>query len=55
MSYVRSILLLKLTVDMNSHFREHTVFKNTKNRIAEKKAEEFDMIGGYFNAYTSRD
>lgn len=38
-----------------SHFLEHMAFKGTKNRSAEKIAEEFDMIGGYFNAYTSRE
>ena len=38
-----------------SHFLEHMAFKGTKNRTAEKIAEEFDMIGGYFNAYTSRE
>jgi len=30
-------------------------FKGTKTRSAEKIAEEFDMIGGYFNACTSRE
>ena len=38
-----------------SHFLEHMAFKGTKNRSAEKMAEEFDAIGGYFNAYTSRE
>ena len=38
-----------------SHFLEHMAFKGTKNRSSEKIAEEFDMIGGYFNAYTSRE
>ena len=38
-----------------SHFLEHMAFKGTKTRSAEKIAEEFDMIGGYFNAYTSRE
>ncbi len=38
-----------------SHFLEHMAFKGTKTRSAEKIAEEFDTIGGYFNAYTSRE
>ena len=38
-----------------SHFLEHMAFKGTKTRSAKKIAEEFDMIGGYFNAYTSRE
>jgi predicted Zn-dependent peptidase len=38
-----------------SHFLEHMAFKGTKNRTALQIAEEFDMIGGYFNAYTSRE
>ena len=38
-----------------SHFLEHMAFKGTKTRSALKIAEEFDDIGGYFNAYTSRE
>jgi predicted Zn-dependent peptidase len=38
-----------------SHFLEHMAFKGTNTRTAKKIAEEFDMIGGYFNAYTSRE
>lgn len=38
-----------------SHFLEHMAFKGTKTRNALKIAEEFDQIGGYFNAYTSRE
>lgn len=38
-----------------SHFLEHMAFKGTKRRTALQIAEEFDMIGGYFNAYTSRE
>jgi len=38
-----------------SHFLEHMAFKGTKTRSAEKIAEEFDTIGGHFNAYTSRE
>jgi predicted Zn-dependent peptidase len=35
-----------------SHFLEHMAFKGTKTRSARKIAEEFDSIGGQFNAYT---
>ncbi|AAU03692.1 M16 family metallopeptidase [Rickettsia typhi] len=35
-----------------SHFLEHMAFKGTKTRTAQQIAEEFDSIGGYFNAYT---
>lgn len=38
-----------------SHFLEHMAFKGTKTRSAEEIAKEFDVIGGYFNAYTSRE
>lgn len=38
-----------------SHFLEHMAFKGTKRRTAQKIAEEFDAIGGYFNAYTGRE
>lgn len=38
-----------------SHFLEHMAFKGTKTRSAKKIAEEFDSIGGHFNAYTSRE
>jgi len=38
-----------------SHFLEHMAFKGTKTRNAKKLAEEFDDIGGHFNAYTSRE
>jgi len=37
-----------------SHFLEHMAFKGTKNRTAIQIAEEFDCIGGFSNAYTSR-
>ncbi|MFQ3307203.1 MAG: putative Zn-dependent peptidase [Candidatus Midichloriaceae bacterium] len=37
-----------------SHFLEHMAFKGTSKRTAREIAEEFDLIGGYFNAYTSR-
>lgn len=38
-----------------SHFLEHMAFKGTENRTARQIAEEFDMIGGHFNAYTSKE
>jgi predicted Zn-dependent peptidase len=38
-----------------SHFLEHMIFKGTKKRSAEQIAQDFEDIGGYFNAFTSRD
>lgn len=38
-----------------SHFLEHMAFKGTEKRSAKEIAEEFDKIGGHFNAYTSRE
>lgn len=38
-----------------AHFLEHMAFKGTKNRTAKDIAEQFDGIGGHFNAYTSRE
>lgn len=38
-----------------AHFLEHIAFKGTKRRTALQIAEEFDNIGGYLNAYTSRE
>lgn len=38
-----------------SHFLEHMAFKGTLTRTAKQIAEEFDDIGGYFNAYTARE
>ncbi|AGJ02627.1 zinc protease [Rickettsia prowazekii str. Breinl] len=38
-----------------SHFLEHMAFKGTKTRTAQQIAEEFDSIGGYFNAYTGHE
>jgi predicted Zn-dependent peptidase len=38
-----------------SHFLEHMAFKGTETRSARKIAEEFDAIGGHFNAYTSKE
>lgn len=38
-----------------SHFLEHMAFKGTDKRSAKDIAEEFDKIGGQFNAYTSKE
>jgi predicted Zn-dependent peptidase len=38
-----------------SHFLEHMAFKGTKTRSARQIAEEFDAIGGNFNAYTGHE
>lgn len=38
-----------------SHFLEHMAFKGTKRRNAKQIAEEFDDIGGHFNAHTGRE
>ena len=38
-----------------SHFLEHMSFKGTKTRTAKQIAEEFELLGAHFNAYTSRE
>ncbi len=38
-----------------SHFLEHMAFKSTLNRTTQAIAEEFDEIGGEFNACTGRE
>jgi predicted Zn-dependent peptidase len=38
-----------------SHFLEHMAFKGTSKRSAKQIAEEFEGIGGYINAFTSRE
>lgn len=38
-----------------SHFVEHMLFKGTNGRTAQMIAEEMDFIGGYLNAFTSRE
>lgn len=45
------------SVDLNgiAHFIEHMNFKGTSKRSAKEIAEEFDAIGGYLNAYTSKE
>lgn len=45
------------TADENglSHMLEHMAFKGTKRRTALDIAEEIENVGGYLNAYTSRE
>ncbi|WP_095588775.1 M16 family metallopeptidase [Actibacterium ureilyticum] len=38
-----------------AHFLEHMAFKGTKKRTALEIAEEIEDVGGYINAYTSRE
>lgn len=38
-----------------SHFLEHMAFKGTHTRSAKMIAEEFDALGGHFNAYTAKE
>lgn len=38
-----------------SHFLEHMAFKGTKNRTYKQIAQEFDDIGGRFNAATAKE
>lgn len=38
-----------------SHFIEHMAFKGTDTRTAMQIAEEIEAVGGYLNAWTSRD
>jgi predicted Zn-dependent peptidase len=38
-----------------AHFLEHMAFKGTKNRTALEIAEQIEDVGGYINAYTSRE
>jgi predicted Zn-dependent peptidase len=38
-----------------AHLFEHMVFKGTERRSAAAIAEEIDAVGGYLNAYTSRE
>ncbi len=44
-------------VDQNgiAHFLEHMAFKGTQRRSALQIAEEIEDVGGYINAYTSRE
>ena len=45
------------TADENgiAHFLEHMAFKGTSRRTALQIAEEIENVGGYLNAYTSRE
>ena len=45
------------TADLSgiSHFIEHMIFKGTRRRNALEIAREFDRMGGYSNAFTSRE
>ncbi|MDR1551389.1 MAG: insulinase family protein [Holosporaceae bacterium] len=38
-----------------SHFLEHMAFKGTTSRNAKQIAEEIESVGGYLNAYTSKE
>lgn len=38
-----------------THFIEHMVFKGTKTRSAKKISEEVESLGGYLNAFTSKE
>jgi predicted Zn-dependent peptidase len=38
-----------------AHFLEHMAFKGTKRRSSLRIAEEIEDVGGYINAYTSRE
>src|SRR5579872_1844781 len=38
-----------------SHMLEHMAFKGTARRSARQIAEEIEAVGGYLNAYTSRE
>jgi len=38
-----------------SHFIEHMLFKGTKKRSAKKISEEIESLGGYLNAFTSKE
>ena len=38
-----------------AHLLEHMLFKGTQRRSAKEIAEEIEFVGGYLNAYTSRE
>jgi len=38
-----------------AHFLEHMAFKGTQKRSALQIAEEIEDVGGYINAYTSKE
>ena len=45
----------KLEENGIAHFLEHMAFKGTKNRTSFQIAETIENVGGYINAYTSRE
>jgi predicted Zn-dependent peptidase len=38
-----------------AHFMEHSAFRHTKNRTAKQIANEFENLGAYSNAFTTKD
>ena len=38
-----------------THFIEHMVFKGTKKRSAKKISDDVESLGGYLNAFTSKE
>lgn len=38
-----------------AHFMEHSAFRHTKNRTSKQIANEFENIGAYSNAWTTKD
>ena len=38
-----------------SHFTEHMLFKGTKRRSSKKLSDEVESLGGYLNAFTSKE
>lgn len=38
-----------------SHFIEHMLFKGTKKRTAKQISDEIESVGGYLNAFTSKE
>jgi len=38
-----------------SHFVEHMLFKGTSNRTAKEISMDFEAVGGYLNAFTSKE
>jgi len=38
-----------------AHFVEHSVFRRTKNKTSKKISEEFESLGAYTNAFTTKE
>ncbi len=38
-----------------SHFTEHMLFKGTQKRTSRRIADEVESLGGYLNAFTSKE